>query len=291
MAADFHLVEGDLAVLIYIDVAVAGALLAEDGLVGHHHVLLRAEVHGHAGVHARAHAAVSVGQLHLHGEGVCCTVHRRVDQAHTALELLLTIGIHLDGHGRADLHLLEQAFGEVDVHLHGRDLLHLHHRQTAVKVAAVVVALRHHAGNRADQLRVLQQVVVGGLCHVKLGLHRVPVGLGASADFVELVDALEAGLEVVELRLGLLEAVLVHLHEHLALADAVADLNVDLVNAAARERGDVVHGVGLHDGGVFVGLLHFRHMHFLRADGHLLTAGGDRLFLFATAHQQHADCQ
>ena len=150
VAADLHLVEGNLTVFIDIDVAVAGALLTEDGLVGDNHVLLRAEVDGHAGVHARAYTTVGVGQLNLHGESVRGAVHRRVNQTDFALELLFTVSVHLDTHRRADLHLLEQGFGEVDLHLHGGDLLNRYHGQTAEEVATVVVTGTDNSRNRTD---------------------------------------------------------------------------------------------------------------------------------------------
>ena len=102
---------------------LARAHLLDDGHIRNHDVVVGTKVGAHSGKHARAQFLILVLHDDFDRESVGIGVDGRVDEIDLALEHFAWIGIGGDIEQHAFVDLGEEAFRDVDEHLHGSDLL------------------------------------------------------------------------------------------------------------------------------------------------------------------------
>ena len=190
-------------------------------------------------------------------------MRQRIDGRIEAVDLALkrAAGQGVDG----DIHLValldEGVFALGDAHeeLHRRHLLDREERgRHREHVADVEVAGGDIAGQRAAEDGVLLEILVVGLAELVAELGGLEVGLGDAALFVEALQTGVLDLVILDLQGQLVELEAVHFGEHLALADIVADLDVDLADTAALLGHDVVGRIGLDRARIGADLRHAR---------------------------------
>ena len=229
-----------LAVVIKEYIPFVAALEFLYGVVGSHKRLLVAEFEGCVYVHTRAEFLRSIGNLELYGECVGPLVNGGIHNLNSSREYFVAVcvGLYVDFH--ANFHFRHVGLRHLHEGFEGGDFHEFIYSLTREEFARLVVACRDDTRKRCAEIGVLFEVFERRLQYFEPRLGLVEGLLGDVVGVVEDFDAVEVllGVFIVEFCGEILG--LVHLRQHLSLRNSVANLHVEVCDAAL-ERGSHRH--------------------------------------------------